>query len=412
LGRITQQVLTLDGITSTLDYRYDTAGRLVEVKPDGTVVEAYTYDGNSNRLTAETENETKSGSYDNQDRLVQYGTTTYDYTANGELRQKQNHGAVTQYQYDVMGNLRSVQLPDSRQIEYVIDGRNRRLGKKVNDVLTQGFLYQDSLNPIAELDGEGHVVSRFVYGSKANVPDYILKDGETYRIISDHLGSPRLVVDISDGSVAQRIDYDAFGNVVFDSNSGFQPFGFAGGIYDLDTKLTRFGARDYDAQTGRWTAKAPILFAGGDANLYGYVVNDPVNGIDPYGLAETGAAIGGIIGGGIGAIAGGLVGGGGGALACSPTGPVAIGCGAAGASEGAAIGGLGGAAIGAAIGSALEDFIMCATEHTDNARPSTEEKHQKGRARKKRDRGGEAGDARRRPPNKRPPNWKGPWPPK
>jgi RHS repeat-associated protein len=92
-------------------------------------------------------------------------------------------------------------------------------------------------------------------------------------------------VNISNGIIAQRIDYDAFGNVVFDSNPGFQPFGFAGGIYDLDTKLTRFGARDYDAQTGRWTAKDPILFAGGDTNLYGYVLSDPVNWVDPHGLA-------------------------------------------------------------------------------------------------------------------------------
>jgi len=79
----------------------------------------------------------------------------------------------------------------------------------------------------------------------------MLKNGKTYRILSDHLGSPKLVVDISDGTVAQRMDYDAFGNVIFDSNSGFQPFGFAGGIYDVDTGLVRFGARDYDAQTGR-----------------------------------------------------------------------------------------------------------------------------------------------------------------
>jgi len=99
------------------------------------------------------------------------------------------------------------------------------------------------------------------------------------------LGSPKLVVDISDGSVAQKMDYDAFGNIIEDSNSGFQPFGFAGGIYDLDTKLTRFGARDYDTQIGRWTAKDPILFAGGDTNLFGYVVNDPVNWIDITGLA-------------------------------------------------------------------------------------------------------------------------------
>jgi RHS repeat-associated protein len=183
----------------------------------------------------------------------------------------------------VFGNLQSVKL-DSKQIEYVIDGRNRRIGKKVNGVLTQGFLYQGSLNPIAELDGKGNVVSVFVYGSKANVPDYMLKGGKTYRILSDHLGSPRFVIDITDGSVVQRMDYDAFGNVITDSNIGFQPFGFAGGIYDADTGLTRFGARDYDPETGRWTAKDPILFDGGDSNLYGYVLNDPINFKDLNGL--------------------------------------------------------------------------------------------------------------------------------
>ena len=68
-----------------------------------------------------------------------------------------------------------------------------------------------------------------------------------------------------------------------DSNPGFQPFAFAGGIYDQHTKLTRFGARDYNAFTGRWTSKDPIGFAGGDLNLYGYCINDPVNLIDPNG---------------------------------------------------------------------------------------------------------------------------------
>lgn len=68
------------------------------------------------------------------------------------------------------------------------------------------------------------------------------------------------------------------------SSNTFQPFGFAGGIYDQHTELTLFGARDYDAESGRWTAKDPIGFEGGDANLYGYVLNDPLNGIDPEGL--------------------------------------------------------------------------------------------------------------------------------
>ena len=56
-------------------------------------------------------------------------------------------------------------------------------------------------------------------------------------------------------------------------------------MYDTDTRLVRFGARDYDAEVGRWTTKDPIGFAGGDTNLYGYVFSDPINFIDPRGLA-------------------------------------------------------------------------------------------------------------------------------
>jgi hypothetical protein len=48
--------------------------------------------------------------------------------------------------------------------------------------------------------------------------------------------------------VAQRLGYDEFGNVLKNTNLGFQPFGFAGGLYDPDTKLVRFVARDYDAE--------------------------------------------------------------------------------------------------------------------------------------------------------------------
>jgi RHS repeat-associated protein len=64
------------------------------------------------------------------------------------------------------------------------------------------------------------------------------------------------------------------------------PFGFAGGLYDYDVGLVRFGFRDYDPSIGRWTAKDPIDFAGGDVNLYGYVQSDPANLIDPLGLHE------------------------------------------------------------------------------------------------------------------------------
>ena len=185
----------------------------------------------------------KPGTYDAQDRLltlnIEPGTlnTSYTYTANGELSSKTNAQSPNpnSYSYDALGNLRSATLPNGTILGYVIDGENRRIGKMVNGSLVQGFLYENQLEPVAELDGSGNLVSRFVYcGCGAgNIPQYLLKGGVTYRILSDHLGSPRLVVDSTTGTILQRMDYDEFGNVILDTNPGFQPFGFAGGIYDM-----------------------------------------------------------------------------------------------------------------------------------------------------------------------------------
>ena len=190
---------------------------------------------------------------------------------------------TTTYDYDELGNLTGVDLP-AKSIDYVVDGLNRRVARKVDGTVTNRYLYGQGLLPFAELNQDGSVKARFVYASKGHVPDYMIKGGITYRFVTDQVGSVRLVVSTADGTVAQAIDYDPFGKVSSDTNPGFQPFGFAGGLYDADTGLVRFGARDYDAETGRWTAKDPILFDGGDANLYAYVGNDPVNFIDPVGL--------------------------------------------------------------------------------------------------------------------------------
>jgi len=155
------------------------------------------------------------------------------------------------------------------------------------------WLWQGQLRIVAELDGDGELVKRFVYGTKVNVPEYMVTydpvshlETGTYRILTDQLGSLRLVVDVSAGTVVQRMRHDEWGNVLENVGSGITPFGFAGGLYDPATGLVRFGARDYDPETGRWTGKDPILFGGGRTALSAFCSGDPVNTSDPFGTEE------------------------------------------------------------------------------------------------------------------------------
>jgi RHS repeat-associated protein len=119
----------------------------------------------------------------------------------------------------------------------------------------------------------------------ASQPPNALRGGTSWGNLA-----PIYIVNIADPTdVMLDATYDEWGNVTdFTSSTGAWPipFGFAGGLFDEDTGLVRFGARDYDPEVGRWTAKDPILFAGGSTNLYEYVGGDAVNATDPTGLDD------------------------------------------------------------------------------------------------------------------------------
>jgi RHS repeat-associated protein len=284
-GRIASKVETINGKTTTYVYAYDKAGRLTGVTQNGTSSSKYTYDTNSNRLTSTTSTGSVTGTYDAQDRLLTYGASTFTYTANGELASQKSGTQTTQYQYDVLGNLVSVTLPNATKLTYLVDPENHRVAKQVDGTQQTGYLY-DGDQIVAQLNGSNQIVSQFVYATGMNGPDYMVNGVAIYRVISDQLGSPRLVVNTATGTVAEQMNYDEFGNVLADSDAGFQPFGFAGGLKDPDTGFVRFGARDYNPVVGRWALKDPILFQGGDSNLFGYTLDDPINKIDPAGLED------------------------------------------------------------------------------------------------------------------------------
>jgi len=280
LGRITQRTETIQGSTTTWAYSYDVAGRLVSVTRNGAAFESYTYDPNDNRLTKTTAAGTTTYAHDDQDRLLSAvgpeGAESWVYDGHGDLLSHNGSAGQTSFDYETGGQLLSVTKPGGDVVSYEMDAGNKRAVKRVNGVVQRQWVYAGGLLPVAELDASGNLVAVFNGG-------FMVKNGTTYRLLRDHLGSVRMVVDTSTGTVVQRLSYDAWGNVLEDTNPGFQPFGYAGGLYDPDTGLVRFGARDYDSRVGRWTSKDPITFQG-DTNRYGYCTQDPINFTDLTGL--------------------------------------------------------------------------------------------------------------------------------
>jgi len=116
----------------------------------------------------------------------------------------------------------------------------------------------------------------------------MVKNGQTYYLITDQVGSVRAVCDTSGN---KEITYDSFGNILDDTAPTFTiPLGFAGGLHDGDTGLVRFGFRDYDPDSGRWTAKDPVQFASAEVELYSYCGNYPIGHRDRLGLYGLGDA--------------------------------------------------------------------------------------------------------------------------
>jgi RHS repeat-associated protein len=286
LGRVLSESVAVTGQPDTTTrYAYDSTGRIAEVS-QGDARTDYRYDpsGNLIRVTAP-DGTVTTAEYDGRNALVQRGGVRYTYDGAGRLASAESSRGTTSYHYDGNGSLMSVEPPSGPTIEYVTDAYGRRIARKIDGQIMSGTIYRDQYRPAAEVDANGEVTARYVYSDSLS-PAYVAKNGTDYLEVVDAVGSPTVVLDSTDGTVADTVTRDVWGGVQRESAPGFQLVGYAGGVTDPDTGLVRFGARDYAPETGRWTAPDPLGVAGGSPNLYSYVSADPVNRRDPTGLCD------------------------------------------------------------------------------------------------------------------------------
>ena len=329
-----------NGITT--EYTYDNINRVKTVitKKNNTIINnlSYIHDNNGNILTETRNGKTFTYTYDNLDRLktANYGdsnTITYEYDAlNNRTKELHSTGLVKDYSYDsynrltevkennittdtyeynnsgaiarhndrlfgydAWGNLAGVAENDNIWY-YGYDVNGIRSAKICGDTSTQYFTDANA-NVISESDTEGNQTAEMVYANQALARKV---NGNWYYYLYNAHGDVIGLTD-SQGNIVNSYEYDAWGNILNQTETIDNPLKYAGQYYDEELQMYYLRARYYDPSIGRFTSIDAIegkISQPLDMNQYVYCRNNPIRYSDPtgesvwgYGLTASVAAL-------------------------------------------------------------------------------------------------------------------------
>jgi RHS repeat-associated protein len=345
---------TLDG---TWAYTYDASGQLTHAvfgSINSNIASqdlTYVYDAAGNRVQTIENGSTSNYQANNLNEYTTAGAASYGYDADGNLTSKAQGGKTWQYAYDDQSRLVQVVDGDGNTTQYEYSVFGQRSATVYNGQRTEYLVDPLGLgNVLAEYDASGNLTAQYTHGlglvSRSN------SSGAAYYNF-DGNGSTANLTGVN-GTVLNRYNYQPFGEDFYESESVANPFEYAGqfGLMEEANGLDFMRARFYDSRIGRFMTTDPIGLQGRDANLYRYVVNDPIDYLDPSGNNPAAVAVGGAAVVGVGLVAG--------LVRPSPADPITtigtttsigatIGAGILG-SKGSGESGASGAAIGGAIG--------------------------------------------------------------
>lgn len=273
----------VDSLRGTRIYTYDAVDFLTSVNDNGRTI-PFQHDSKSNVLATETGD---SIGYAAGDLAIRVGKAEIRYDERGNLVSWPSETGESQFEYTGEGWLRRARLASGAVAEYQYDGMARRIAKTVNGRRTE--FEWDGVHLLSERRGSDTIEYLFMPGSFFLTG--ITRDGRHYSYVNDQLGTPTELVDDA-GEIVWAADYTANGAIAalrLDKIS--QPFRYLGQYYDDELAWHYNWFRYYSPVLNRFTSPDPLCFAAG-VNLYRYAPN-PVNWVDPLGLAIATPASGG-----------------------------------------------------------------------------------------------------------------------
>ncbi|EON92524.1 YD repeat-containing protein [Marinobacter lipolyticus SM19] len=276
-------ILSKTSTSGTETYDYDEASRLTQVTREGANSESYAYDQVGNRIQSHIDS---VWTYNSLNQLINHGSNTYRYDANGNLVEKDTGGSIWTYQWNAENRLVGVWKDGAPVANYQYDAFGRRISKTVAGITTSYVYSLDGL--VAEINDANAIDTWYGYAPNAvwgSNPLFIEQGGEFGYYINDQLGAPLEVVS-GNGTTIWQAERDAFGRAVVTTNDVTNNIRMPGQYYDFETGLFYNWHRYYDPDVGRYLQSDPVGLQGG-LNTYAYVGGNPLIYVDPLGLAYS-----------------------------------------------------------------------------------------------------------------------------
>ncbi len=270
-------------------FTYDSVGQLFTAGYSFRPSESFTYNRVGNRVSHRAGRLLIRSVYNANNELMQSGTENCFYDANGNLTRKVIAESTTTYVYNTENRLVQVTTPNGLTTQYTYDPFGRRIKKNINGIVGW-YLYSDE-GLIAEMDSSGNITKS--YGWQPNSfwgtdPVWMKTAGQYHYFHTDYLAVP-VKMALGNGAVTWSAQYSAFGKITINPTSTIENnLRYPGQYEDVETGLFYSWHRYYDPKIGRFITVDPVLFGGGDDNLYAYVWSSPLNYVDPWGLFGVG----------------------------------------------------------------------------------------------------------------------------